>query len=249
MNIASKYLFIYKILHIIILTHVQYTKNIVTSLSITCNKMNRNRAMIFHMETFHQHSITVVHSNFNEKFSRVRYPSRLYNTGPSFTFPDRTPVTIPLARRKIQHTSKIFSVGSCFADMMAREMKQRKFDIVSNPQGIVFNVVSIFKTLEDCINTRRFTECDIIQDSQEHSLYHSWNHHSSFSNVNKTAMLSRMNEETQTAHQFLRECNYILITLGTSFVHKLRSTNKVVANCHKREYPCLPYVLTTVCKI
>lgn len=50
--------------------------------------------------------------------------------------------------RKIDHTRRGFSVGSCFADRIAGRLQRAKFPIVSNPAGVLYNPASIADLLE-----------------------------------------------------------------------------------------------------
>jgi hypothetical protein len=76
-------------------------------------------------------------------------------------------------------------------------------------------------------------------------VWHSWHHHSRFSNIDKQECLRIINESQRRAHQFLKETDWIIITLGSSFSYrltKLADTSKAtpldgfgeaVANCHR----------------
>lgn len=114
-------------------------------------------------------------------------------------------------------------------------MKRRKFDVVSNPFGIVFNPISIAKTIHRCLQSQTFTKDDIFADEHDSSLYHSWDHHSSFSGIDPHMMIEHMNQRKDQALDFLQTVDVMIITLGTAFVHQLKDTDQIVANCHKRK--------------
>ncbi len=69
-------------------------------------------------------------------------------------------------------------------------------------------------------------------------MWHSWQHHSRFSNINKSEAVRIINESQQKAHEFLKKADWIIITLGSSFSYRLadaanNKTGDGVANCHR----------------
>lgn len=160
--------------------------------------------------------------------------TRLYNIH------DRTIVGIDQSIFKITHKSKIMFIGSCFTEMMSKKLSERKFTIRCNPQGILFNPLSISKCLENILDLKKWENENsmIFQDHIDKSLFHSWEHHSAYSSLNKTEMLSRINHEFELSHDFLKSSEVLFLTLGSSFVHSIQldDCDFIVANCHKRKY-------------
>ncbi|MBR5029814.1 MAG: GSCFA domain-containing protein, partial [Muribaculaceae bacterium] len=64
-------------------------------------------------------------------------------------------------------------------------------------------------------------------------VWNSYDFHSRFSMANKDAALQRMNDSISEAHKHLKECNVLILTLGTAVVYRRRDTGEVVTNCHK----------------
>jgi len=131
--------------------------------------------------------------------------------------------------QKISHRHKLFLAGSCFTEQIGSKLAAHKFRIIDNPNGILFNPVSITKSLTSYIENKVYTEADLFYNNE---LWGSWEHHTRFSNVYKDAALSTINASQDAAHQFLKEADWLLLTLGSSFVYELEN-NQVVANCHK----------------
>lgn len=50
---------------------------------------------------------------------------------------------------KIDHTTPIHLIGSCFTDTISKSLESYKFNSYSNGQGIVFNPISISKCLDN----------------------------------------------------------------------------------------------------
>mmetsp|Transcript_36038 Transcript_36038/g.34105 ORF Transcript_36038/g.34105 Transcript_36038/m.34105 type:complete len:235 (-) Transcript_36038:7-711(-) len=135
---------------------------------------------------------------------------------------------------KIDHTTPIHLIGSCFTDTISISLKSYKFNSYSNGQGIMFNPISISKCLDNVIKCKVFDNTDIFKDAINSDTYHSWNHHSSFSSLSAPDMIQQMNNEIIAAHNHLLSAKTLFITLGTAKVHLLNENNEVVANCHKQ---------------
>jgi len=133
-------------------------------------------------------------------------------------------------KNKINYSNKFVFAGSCFAENIGELFLQYKLNSVINSHGIQYNPHSICNALQDCIESKQINESDLFFYND---LWHSWHHHSRFSNVNKEICLANINEQIQTAHHHLKQANWLIITLGSSFVYKNIELNKLVANCHK----------------
>lgn len=130
----------------------------------------------------------------------------------------------------ISHESKLFLMGSCFAENIGEKLIQLKFNCTLNPNGILFNPISIATALNTYINNTLITEDDIVFNNE---LYHSFNHHGVFSGHNKEELINHINHTTRQAHNALKHADVLLITFGTSRVFVYNNNSEVVANCHK----------------
>lgn len=140
---------------------------------------------------------------------------------------------------KIDHSTPILLVGSCFSEVIGTELKRYKFNVQTNPQGIVFNPITMANCLSNVVRRREFRKEDLVVDVNSEEILHSWNHHTSYSSKvgDESEMLREMNANIDSSHLLLRSCKFLFLTLGTSFVHVLNKTGEVVGNCHKREWP------------
>lgn len=130
---------------------------------------------------------------------------------------------------KINHRHNLLLVGSCFTEQVGAKLAGHKFTVHENPNGILFNPVSISKSIASYIQNRQYNEDDLFYQNE---CWNSWQHHSRFSSPDKNECLKKINNSQTEAHQFLKKANWLLITLGSAFVYQL-SNNEVVANCHK----------------
>jgi hypothetical protein len=130
---------------------------------------------------------------------------------------------------KIKHADKLLLAGSCFTENIGEKLKRHKFSILENPNGILFNPVSIAKSVTSYIENKRYTADDLFFQNE---IWNSWEHHTRFSDIDRDVCLQKINDSQAAANSFLKEADWILITLGSAFVYEL--TNRaVVANCHK----------------
>lgn len=142
----------------------------------------------------------------------------------------RTVVDIPRSKLDISYNSNIFSIGSCFATNVGNKLEVCKFKICNNPFGVIFNHASILNCLNPLLEHTANSECDIIERD---GLWHSWNLHSSFSSATKDELLHSIENVHLIAQKKLLQANVLLITLGTSWIYRLKTSGEVVANCHK----------------
>lgn len=141
-----------------------------------------------------------------------------------------TPIPISKYSNAIDYHSKLISIGSCFAENIGEKFNYFKFQNTVNPFGIIFNPVSLEKIISRCVSKTYFTENDILFHND---LWHCYEVHSELSNTDKNELFAQLNNLIDVTNKQIFEATHVLITLGTSWVYKLKSTNEIVANCHK----------------
>ncbi|MGB4845609.1 MAG: GSCFA domain-containing protein [Ferruginibacter sp.] len=130
---------------------------------------------------------------------------------------------------KINHRHNLLLIGSCFTEQIGTKLAAHKFSVLDNPNGILFNPVSIIKSISSYINNKQYYEDDLFYQNE---CWNSWEHHSRFSNPDKQKCLAKINNSQTEAYEFLKNADWLLITLGSAFVYELDNA-AVVANCHK----------------
>ncbi|MCC8089440.1 MAG: GSCFA domain-containing protein [Rikenellaceae bacterium] len=142
----------------------------------------------------------------------------------------RTKTDISKFDFKLDYSDKIFLIGSCFAENIGKRMSCLKFPVTVNPFGIVYNPLSVINTLRLLAYKKEFTEEDV---RERNGLWYSFSHHGSFSSPDKKEVIDRINTSLTTGSSALTDSNYLVITLGTSWIYRLSETGSVVNNCHK----------------
>jgi hypothetical protein len=138
--------------------------------------------------------------------------------------------------RPITYQDSILLIGSCFTENMAGYLSDCKFSVMENPQGILFNPVSVLSCLQRVTDCQQVTEKDLFFYND---CYHSWEHHGEFSSPRVADCLDIINSSITRAHDFMKEAGMIVITLGSAWVYQLTELaplyekGKVVANNHQ----------------
>jgi hypothetical protein len=130
---------------------------------------------------------------------------------------------------KINHQQNLLLIGSCFTEQIGTKLSNHKFSVLDNPNGILFNPVSISKSISSYIDNKQYNQSDLFYQNE---CWNSWAHHSRFSKPGVAECLADINESQTKAHHFLKKADWLLITLGSAFVYEL-DNKEVVANCHK----------------
>lgn len=131
---------------------------------------------------------------------------------------------------KILHRDVIYSCGSCFASELSERLASLRFKIIKHPFGIVYNPLSIAQQFDKLLKQYNYTESDLILHN---GLYHSLEHHGSYSSPDKNIALDLINRCSKESLIQLKNCSFLVLTLGSSFYYQLISSQQVVANCHK----------------
>ncbi len=142
----------------------------------------------------------------------------------------RSFVPIPQNNYKIDYSSKIVSIGSCFAVNMSEKLDYFKLQHVCNPFGILFHPLAIEKLIKFAVSAKRFTEKDVFFHNER---WHCYDVHSDLSNSNKEELLISLNTIIKSTKLQLQEATHIIVTYGTSWVYRNIESDAIVANCHK----------------
>ena len=136
----------------------------------------------------------------------------------------------------ITHEHKLLLIGSCFTENIGEKLTKYKFKVLENPNGILFNPVSVSEALISYIDNSQFNRADLFQFNEG---WHSWKHHSRFSGLTAEEALDKINKSARLAHNYLNHADYLMITVGSSWTYTLTEKalnakpGSVAANNHK----------------
>jgi hypothetical protein len=142
----------------------------------------------------------------------------------------RTLVDARVAERQASYHAYSFFTGSCFSENIGNRLCELGLPVCVNPFGILYNPVSICNSLEILINGRKYKKSDL---GFHNGLWFSFDHHGRFSAGEQADCLARINESIESGRESLQKSSHLFITLGTAWVYQLKTSRKIVANCHK----------------
>lgn len=140
----------------------------------------------------------------------------------------RTTIKIDPLSEPIKHSDKLMLIGSCFSDSIGARFTDAMMAALVNPLGTLYNPMSIAAAVE------RIARCRLVQPEELFEANGVWNcfdFHSSFSATTVEGALQRMNSAIVAAHEHLKGCKYVFLTLGTAITYS--HNGAVVGNCHK----------------
>ena len=144
----------------------------------------------------------------------------------------KTDISVP--DWQIDYTGKVAFIGSCFADNISRRFTERKFHVLSNPFGTIYNPLSIAAMLKNIADAKTYGEGDVFQDARA-PLWLCWGAHGSLSAPTCEGCVANLNDAVTRARAFLQGSDAVFVTLGTAFVYFLKQTGEVVSNCHRQD--------------
>lgn len=142
----------------------------------------------------------------------------------------RTEIQVSPSPFRIGYRNPVMLIGSCFTDNIGKKMESLRFQTNINPFGVVYNPMSVKKSLDILISSRKYSSNDL---NYHNDLWYSWDHHSSFSGVDKEQVLQAINQKIAASSEFLKNAGYLFLSFGTARIYRLISTGNIVCNCHK----------------
>lgn len=139
-------------------------------------------------------------------------------------------LNIPPLSKPISYTDNILLIGSCFTEHISDRLQQHKFKVLANPHGILFNPLSVARSVDGYLNGKQYIQAELFELNE---LWNSWDHHTRFSDIDKEAALNGINQSQTNAAEFIKEADWIVITLGSAFQYYLKETGMPVANNHR----------------
>ena len=139
---------------------------------------------------------------------------------------------IPLGRAKasIDYEGKLLLLGSCFAEHIADKLYYHRFQLISNPFGILFHSIAIENLLQRSLSGQRYTENELFYLNEA---WHSFDAHSDLSKTSNDETLKELNTGLEKTRAQLLEATHVIITFGTAWVYRNKESKRIVANCHK----------------
>jgi hypothetical protein len=105
-----------------------------------------------------------------------------------------------------------------------------KFHCGVNPFGALYNPASILLALKTLLGKKLLSPGDLFEFDE---LWSSFLFNSSFSDIDRSKALEKMNKQLSVASNMLYAAKYLFITFGTAYVFRSKMSGEIVGNCHK----------------
>jgi len=135
-------------------------------------------------------------------------------------------------QEKISHQHSLFLVGSCFSENIGCFFSEKKYKVLVNPDGILFNPISILNCLEGKILEQKNPKQFFIQRGQQ---YVSYLHHSSINAPEQESLIEILKDKAESSLNYLKTTDFLIITFGTAYAYLHKQLHTIVANCHKQD--------------
>lgn len=139
----------------------------------------------------------------------------------------RTELAIKPSLHTFNYQSKLVSIGSCFANVVGGVLARDKFNIISNPLGIIYNPISLW----EFVFAESFSDTYAVERD---GVWFNLQFHSEICGSSKAQLMELILERQLILQHKLKQASHLVITLGTAWVYELKATHQVVANCHKQ---------------
>ena len=137
---------------------------------------------------------------------------------------------IPASPFFISYTSKVVSLGSCFAQTIGSKMQAAKFEVLVNPFGTLFHPLNLADLLSQALVQAQMDQLGVVEREGVFVHYAS---HSDVKGDTRTELEASYNQQILRLHHSLKEATHLVLTLGTAWIYTHREYGRV-ANCHKQ---------------
>lgn len=144
----------------------------------------------------------------------------------------RTPVEIPPVAIRIKPADNVWFVGSCFAQNVGERLVRDKMSCRVNPFGVLYNPLSVAQLLHLVASDGELPSEECYFESG--GLWHCWLNDSSFSASTRQVCQALVEGCIRRLRDELPRLKFLFITLGTPCYYQLKTSGRVVGNCHKQ---------------
>jgi len=124
----------------------------------------------------------------------------------------------------------MFFIGSCFAENLYREFSGAGLNALISPFGNIYNPASLSSAAGLIAAGGEIgpDDCFLHKGEYRHFMYHTLKY-----GADPEEFAALLNQELRETRNFLEKSEAVVITLGTAYIYRLRSSGKIVNNCHR----------------
>lgn len=138
--------------------------------------------------------------------------------------------TPKISQQQINHQQGVLFIGSCFSEHIAGKLGQLKFEVDTNPFGIVFNPKSIELAINRILTKNYFTSTNVFEKD---GFWFCLETHTSLFATTQLDLIKKLNTLIDEWYIKLKHAKWLVITLGSAYAYKHIEQERIVANCHK----------------
>lgn len=142
----------------------------------------------------------------------------------------QTQLSFKPSQLQFGYEDSLLLLGSCFSENIGKKLSYHKFQSTTNPFGIIFNPIAIERLIQDAILDKTYTEEDVFELD---GIWKSFYAHSTKNALSRLGAVIHLQEAQQLLREQLLKASHLILTLGTAWVYRHKSSGKIVANCHK----------------
>lgn len=140
-----------------------------------------------------------------------------------------TPVRLEKYPCPIDHHSKVFLAGSCFAEHMADKLSYFQFQVTQNPWGILFHPMALLEMFRAAVSNSPDPSRIVFHEDR----FHHFDAHSRLSRSERKQLEEALATGLELTRAALSKATHFVFTLGTAWVYRELDSGHVVSNCHK----------------
>jgi len=142
----------------------------------------------------------------------------------------RTEIQPNLPDWKINHQTPVLTLGSCFAERTGEKLYRWHIPVSLNPWGTIFNPVSMEEILTQALSG---SIPNIHPCINQEDIFLSLKYPSACVGISEEELRNSILDTNEYISSVFPQFHYLIITLGTAWVYRHRSSGQIVASCHK----------------
>ncbi len=141
-----------------------------------------------------------------------------------------TEVTVPDAPFRLEPGASVVSIGSCFAEVISRNLSSNHFTNNFNPFGTLYNPYTISQNICRAVSGIPWKPEELYCDNKK---YYPMTHTTQFSRDSPQAVINQLNETDIRLRKSLNNASMLTITLGSAWIYRFKTTEQIAGNCHR----------------
>lgn len=137
---------------------------------------------------------------------------------------------IPATPFPISHSSKVVSLGSCFAQTIGKKMQAAKFEVLTNPFGTLFHPLNLADLLSQALVQAQMDQLGVVE---REGVFVHYAAHSEVKGDTRAELEANYTQQMLLLHHSLKKATHLVLTLGTAWIYEHKEVGRV-ANCHKQ---------------